>query len=62
MPTLGDLAAQLAEVTLSPNVGAYPIPLAREPLRRSGFKKDDPPTMDYEIPPEYEGLFRTRSP
>lgn len=58
MSTLGHLARRLAEVTLSTNVGAFPIPLAREPLRPSGFKKDDPPVIEYDIPPEYEGLFR----
>lgn len=57
MPTLGSLARLLAEVTLSPNAGAFPIPLARKPLRRAFL--DEPPLLDYEIPPEYEGLFQT---
>lgn len=58
MSSLRELAARLAEVTLSGNAGAYPVPLARTPLRRSGLPADGLPTLEYEIPPEYEGLFR----
>lgn len=58
-PSLHRLAETLAEITASPNVGPFPVPIGGVLTRYPGARDPDPlPEVDYKVPEEYAKLYR----